>query len=102
MTKKTVVTFKRWEKVNCFSLEHFEIKIKRKKFGQIIEKEGNKENYFLIYISVKKEKTKDDPCDFRWIILDVKFPSSESAKEFLKENIDRILEKHDVYFFEKE
>ena len=102
MTKKTVVTFKKWKSNSYFNHEIVDIKIKQRKIGHISEREINKESCFIIYISVKKEKTKDDPCDFKWIILDIKFPCSELAKEFLKENIDRILEKHDVYFFEKE
>jgi len=102
MTKKTVVTFKKWKSNSYFGHEIVDIKIKQRKIGYISERETNKGSYFVVTISVKKEKTIENSCSFEWGNLGIKFSSIEETKTYLKENIDNILEKHDIHFFEKE
>ena len=92
-------TFKN-EKLSPYSsyLKHTTIKLNRKECGSIWEKNiSSTENEAEIRLMiVKNDKINDgNPnCSWMWITLKNKFASTDEAKQFLHDNIDKITQKY--------
>lgn len=84
---------------SSFELDQTEIKLKKQQVGIIYE---TREHLYKIRFAIKKEKTTEDPADFKWIILKGKFNTEEKARGIIKKFSKEIQEKYDLYFFEKE
>lgn len=72
------------------------IKLNKKEIGYI--RENN--SCWKISIAIKKEKTKQDPCDFKWITLKYKAKDENQAREFLKVNCKNIQNKYELHQFD--
>jgi hypothetical protein len=85
--KFTFKTEKPTGRYRSFAPKTHYVKLKRKQVG------GISDNYpYRIWLSIKKEVTKEFPAPFRNVYLKKQFASVEEAKEYLNENISRILE----------
>lgn len=80
-----------------FYNSYWDIKLKKKACGHI---HRNDDGEFTITLSIKKEKTKEDPCSFRNAKLKAKFSTIEETKNFLEQNTNKIIELYDLYFHE--
>lgn len=93
-----------------FETESHEIKIKKQVVGSINELAGKAWNNtpdedvgkFVIRLAIKKEKTPEVPCDFKWITLKKRFNTATEAKEMLQAVADKIIEKYDLHHFDKD
>ena len=80
-----------------FQKDHTTIKLNKKEVGYISE--NDYQNY-KIYFAVKKEKTEKDPGSFKWIRVNFNFDNEKEAREYIKENNDRIQEKLNLHYFD--
>jgi hypothetical protein len=89
-------TFKEHEptgRYRSFYHSYWDIKLKKRVCGTIHYKEE-----FTITFMVNKEKSKEDPCNFRNARLKKTFKTIEETKAFLIENTDAIIKHFDLYF----
>jgi len=94
------ITFKEHKptgRYRSFYHSYWDIKLKKKVCGHI---HRNDNGEFTIMLSVKKEKTQEDPCSFRNAKLKAKFKTIEETKEFLINNTEAIMKQFDLYFHE--
>lgn len=74
------------------------IKIKRQEVGYMID--SRDEVGWCVRLAVKKDPTKEDPADFRWIMLRYRGDSEEATRAWLNEHFDTITERYDLHRFE--
>ena len=80
-----------------FEKDHTTIKLDKKEVGFITEFESGE---YKVYFAVKKEKTARNPAQFRWIKIQKVFNNENSARQFVKENNDKIQTVLDLNFFD--
>ena len=78
-----------------FEKDHTTIKLNKKEVGYISEVEHS---LYRAYFAVK-EKTKEDPA-FKWIYIRKVFESEKAAREFIKENNDKIQTNLNLHYFD--
>lgn len=109
MTKNRVkLSFKKGEKpTGLWSIGHShpdtEIKLDKKTFGHIIPPAWNTVNYWRIHFAVIKPDINEDGnpnCEWRWREFKQEFETEPEAREYMKNNIEYILEHYKLYFFE--
>ena len=78
-----------------FTFKKAMIKLNKKNVGYISQVEpGLYRAYFAV-----KEKTKEDPA-FKWIYIRKVFESEKAAREFIKENNDKIQTNLNLHYFD--
>ena len=82
---------------SSFEKDHTTIKLNKKEVGYISE---NDYKNYRVYFAVKKEKTEKNPCCFKWIRVNCHFDNEKEAREYIKENNDRIQEKLNLHYFD--
>ena len=91
------ITFKKTP-YQHFQSRSTDIKSQKKKIGYI--QESRDFDCWKIYFTVKKEVTKEEPSDFKWILLTKRFTTEDKAREYIKENTEQIFKQFDIYQFE--
>ena len=91
--KKTI----REGQYRSFEKDHTTIKLNKKEVGYISEVEPG---LYRAYFAVKKERTKEDPAPFKWIYIRKVFESEKAAREFIKENNDKIQTNLNLHYFD--
>lgn len=77
------------------------IKVNKKEVGMIQSPNWtSKEHVWKVHLTVLQEKTTENPCDFRWVVVKKNFENADEAKAFLKENLQKIHEKNPLCFRE--
>jgi hypothetical protein len=94
--KKVILT----GRYRSFEAESHDIKLKRRLVGHI--KLAPDAGQFKIMLAVKKERTEESPCNFKWITFKARFNSAEEARQWLKARNSILQEKYDLYLFEKD
>ena len=82
-------------KFRSFSLPIIDIKLNKKLIGSILP-----ETPYLVSFMVNKQDIYEDNnsnCAWKWVRLKKEFRSIDEAKEFINNNIDKILEKFDLH-----
>jgi len=93
--KFTFKTDKSTGRYRAFYSDYHYVKLKKKEVGNI----GDKVPY-RICLKVNKDDINEDGnpnCSWKWITLKHESKSLQEAKDFLKEHIDAILEKYNLY-----
>ena len=80
-----------------FSSQHY-IKLKKKVVGMIGDKFPHRIKLQVIKEDINKDGNPN--CTWEWITLKGTYVSLDDAKEFLKENTDRIIKKYNLYMEE--
>jgi len=80
-----------------FERDHTTIKLNKKEVGYIGESDWNK---YVIRFAIKKDITKKDPAEFKWVSLKQTFENEKDAREYIKKNNDIIQNKLDLYYFD--
>jgi len=100
MAKFTFKTNKPVGKYRIFQTPEHLIKYKRKVCGCINERNYNK---FKIMFAVNKKDIDEDGnpnCKWKRIYVENEFDSLQSAKDFINNHTDKIVENLDLYLFE--
>lgn len=95
--KKTIHT----GKYRSFELDNTAIKLGGRVVGYIAEIRESTPPYRVSF-AIKREKTKENPCSFKWIHLKKRFANENEARELIKRNEEEIQKKYDLFQFEKE
>ncbi len=78
-----------------------DIKLKGKRCGLISAPNWTSAQHtYSIRLAEVAIPTKEHPKKFNWVTLAFKAESLEEAKQFLKDNYTKIIEKYNLYFFE--
>jgi hypothetical protein len=80
-----------------FELDQTVIKLRKKEVGFIEEKRNRK---YRISLAVKKEPTKKNSANFRWITLNKKSENENEARNFIRKFNDEIQEKYNLHLFD--
>jgi len=98
--KEMAFTFKKYIRTGryrSFELSSTDIKLKGKMVGSISETRGNG---YGVGFMIKKEKTENDPCPFKWIFLKKRFLTEPEARDFIKKHEVAIKEGYDLHSLE--
>lgn len=90
-TFKTVTPTGKWK---SFDKNQYLIKYNNEEVGRITD------NEWKIKLTIIKDDINSDGnpnCTWKWITLGKKSESLQEAKDFLNQNIDKILEKYNLY-----
>jgi hypothetical protein len=83
---------------------HTIIKIDGKDVGRIAPPSWSSQSkQWIIRLTVNKKDINEDGnpnCPWKWVEIVNRFDTEESAREYLKENKDKIFGNLDLYFFE--
>lgn len=92
MKNLTYKIHKKTGQYRSFILDFIDIKIGGKIVGSIAESShGGDYTIGLIVEKADEEKAMiGSNCDWKWIYLQKRFPDSKEAKDFLKDNLDKI------------
>lgn len=52
-----------------------------------------------IKFKIKKKRTEENPAPFKWVIIKRDFDSDELAKEWIRENNDKIQKQLDLHYY---
>lgn len=105
---KTKVTFKKHPQQKGLSrvgnpYRGYDIKIKKVKFGTIYAPSWRAGSRWGVQFAIEKDENNDDGnsnCSWMWLFAPLEFESDESAKEWIQSNIDEILNKYTLHYFE--
>jgi len=105
MNKPPKFTFKKvisTGRYRSFEREQHVIKLNRKEVGRIYEEQYPKDynHRYAITLAVEKERTDDEPADFRWILLKARFATAQDARDFLSRNCGALNDKYRLHRFE--
>ena len=105
--KKLKPTFKKYARMTGlagigYSQQSSDIKLGGKVIGTIVAPNWQtKDNKWSLMFSVMKTEPDSNPnCDWKNIFLKARFESCEDAKQFVKDNIDKIAEKFEFHYQE--
>ena len=101
--KKMKFTFKKivnTGRYRSFELDNTQIKLGGRVVGYIAE--TREPHQYKVSFAIKREKTKENPCSFKWIHLKKRFINENEARELIKRGGEEIQKKYDLYQFEKE
>ena len=105
--KKISITFKRQSKDTglagvCNPDPDVDIKLNKKVFGHIVAPNWRtKDNKWGICIAIiKTEPDNNLNCNWKNIILKIRFDTEDDARQWMVNNIEKILEKFQLHFFE--
>jgi hypothetical protein len=102
------VTFKKWDKLTGlaaigYGKRSVDIKIDKKLVGTIDAPNWQSEDstWGISFMVMKTEPDDNPNSDWKNIRLRAKFASENDAREFIKNNIDRIAEKYTLHYEEE-
>ena len=98
MAKFTFRKVKHTGRYRSFELDQTTIKLDRKEVGYMCE--SRDDQFWRIRLAVKKEPTKQDPADFKWVMLEARPESEQQGREFILKYAAQILERYDLYQFD--
>ena len=98
--KFTFKTIKPTGKWKSFDNDNHIIKLNKKEVGYIID--DDKKPFEIRLAVIKKDILEDGNanCVWKWITLKKESETLQEAKDFLNENINAILEKIEIYYFD--
>jgi len=105
----TKVTFKKHPAMTGlagigYSHQNVDMKIKKKKFGEIVAPTWQTEdNRWYISIKVVKKQIDEDGnpnCKWKWVHFKQRFVKEEHAREWIQEYIDELMKKYILQFEE--
>ena len=82
---------------SSFEKDHTTIKLNKKEVGYIGESDWTK---YVVRFAIKKDITKEDTAGFKWVTLKQTFKNEKDAREYIKENNNRIQEKLNLHCFD--
>jgi len=105
--KKISITFKRQPRATGLAsigtpYPSVDIKLNKQKFGWISPPTWRTDdNKWGIYFSIKKSEPDSNPnCDWKNVSIKTRFDTEEDARQWMVNNIERILEKYQLHFWE--